>query len=231
MKKTILALAALAAGLGLRAEDAAPASSYSVTMDFTYASKYVFRGVKLADQSFQGTLKATAGSFYSGLWTNQPITDNTDNEIDFFAGYSGKLNDQWTIDAGVTVYYYPELDASTGADSSTNEGYVGFNGTFGGFTTGLYGYYDFTLEAFTLQGTAGYSIAMDAKASLNLLATLGHVDPKNGDSYNYYGIGATIPYKLNDAATFTVGVQWVSHDIDWVDDNHLYFTAGFTVTF
>ena len=231
MKKIIIALAALAAGLGLRAADPAPASSYSITADFTYAGKYVFRGVKLANQSFQGTLKGTTGDFYAGLWTNQPLTDNIDNEIDFFAGYGGKLNDNWTIDGGLTVYYYPQLDTSTGADRATTEAYVGLNGTYGAFTTGLYAYYDFTLEAFTVQATGGYSIPVNEKASLNVLATLGNVSPKGGGGYTYYGLGATLPYKINDAATFTVGLQWASHNIDLVDDNHLYFTAGFTFAF
>lgn len=231
MKKIILVLAALAAGLGLRAEDPAPASSYTITADFTYASKYVFRGVKYADKSFQGTLKGTFGDFYAGLWTNQPIDHAVDNEIDFYAGYGSKLNDNWAFDGGVTVYTYPELDTSAGGDKATTEGYIGLNGTYGAVTTGVYAYYDFTLEAFTLQGTAGYSIPIDDKSSFNLLATLGNVSPKGGDSYTYYGIGATVPYKINDNATFTAGVQWASHNIDMVEDNHLFYTAGFTLTF
>ena len=55
-------------------------------MDFPYASKYVFRGVQYAEDSFQPSVKLTSGSFYLGLWTNQPITSNIDNEIDVYGG-------------------------------------------------------------------------------------------------------------------------------------------------
>ena len=86
MKKIVLILAAVAASLSLRAEEAAaPASSYSVTVDFPYATKYVFRGAQYAKQSLQPSVEVATGSFAFGIWTNQPITDNTDNEIDFYA--------------------------------------------------------------------------------------------------------------------------------------------------
>ncbi len=51
MKKVSLLLAALVTGATLSAQSPAPAPapaapSYSVTVDFPYASKYVFRGVQ-----------------------------------------------------------------------------------------------------------------------------------------------------------------------------------------
>ncbi|MBL9214869.1 MAG: hypothetical protein JNG83_05290 [Opitutaceae bacterium] len=236
MKNKALILAALLAGGSLTAQEpATPAeaatSSYSVTVDFPYASKYVFRGIQYAEGSFQPSVKVTAGSAYIGLWTNQPVTSNIDNEIDVFAGYGFKLSDTWSLDVGATLYYYPELDESSGLDETTFEGYVGLNGTVGAVTLGIYAFNDFTLDTFTVQGTAGYSIPMGDSASLNLLATLGNVSPDGGDSYVYYGLGATIPYKLTDSATFNVGGQWASHDLDGVDDSHVWVTVGLTVTF
>lgn len=231
MKKIALLLAALVSGASLSAQAPAPAKSYSVTVDFPYASKYVFRGVQFAESSFQPSVKLTAGSFYAGLWTNQPITSNIDNEIDLYAGYGFKLSDTWSLDVGATLYYYPELDGSLGLDRDTLEGYVGLNGTFGSFTTGLYAYNDFTLESFTIQGTVGYSIAINDKASLNLLGTIGKVNYDSGGDYTYYGFGATVPYKLTDSATLTVGLQYATHDIDLLDDSHFYGTVGVTVVF
>jgi uncharacterized protein (TIGR02001 family) len=232
MKKSALIIAALIGGASLSAQDAATAApAYSVTVDFPYASKYVFRGVQYAEGSIQPSVKLTSGSFYAGIWTNQPITSNIDNEVDFFAGYGFKLSDSWSLDAGVTAYYYPELDDSSGLDNTTYEGYVGLNGAFGSFTTGVYAYNDFTLESFTLQGTVGYSIPMSDKAAFNLLATIGNVSPDAGDSYTYYGLGATVPYKLTDAATLTGGLQYATHDIDGLEDEHIWFTVGLTVTF
>jgi len=233
MKKITLLLAALIAGASLPAQTpaAAPAPSYSVTVDFPYVGNYCFRGVKFAEESFQPSVKVTSGSLYLGLWTNQPITSNIDNEIDFYGGYGWKLGDKWSLDVGATLYYYPELDDSLGLDNNTLEGYVGLNGTFGSFTVGLYAYQDFTLENFTLQGTVGYSVPVSDKATFNLLGTVGNVAPDVGDNYTYYGIGATVPYKLTDSATLTVGVQYATHNIDGLEDNHIWGTVGITVVF
>ncbi len=230
MKKIALILAALVAGASLSAQ-APAAPSYSVTVDFPYASKYVFRGVQYAEDSFQPSIKLTSGSFYLGLWTNQPITSNIDNEIDFYGGYGFKLSDTWSLDVGATLYYYPELDDSTGLDNNTFEGYVGATGTFGSFTTGFYIFNDFTLDALTLQGTLGYSVPISDQASFSLLGTIGKVNYDASGDYTYYGVGATVPYKLSDTATLTVGLQYATHDIDGLDDSHFWGTVGLTVVF
>ena len=65
MKKISLLLAALVTGASLSAQAPAPApaaSAYSVTVDFPYASKYVFRGVQYAEVGF-GVLQ-TSGNPY-----------------------------------------------------------------------------------------------------------------------------------------------------------------------
>lgn len=230
MKKTALLLAALLTGASLSADDSA-SSSYSVTVDFPYASKYVFRGIQYAEGSFQPSIKITSGSAYSGIWTNQPVTGNIDNEIDLYAGYGFALSNGWSVDVGATLYYYPELDTSTGLDETTFEGYVGLNGTIEGVTVGLYAFNDFTLETFTVQGNLGYSIPIDDKTSMGLAATLGHVSPDAGENYTYYSVGVQFPHKLTDTATLTGGVNWASHDLDGTEDNHLWFNVGLTVTF
>ena len=66
---------------------------------------------------------------------------------------------------------------------------------------------------------------------MNLLGTIGNVSPDAGSDYTYYGIGATIPYKLTDTATLTFGLQYATHDIDLVDDSHFWASIGLTVTF
>src|SRR5882724_4464356 len=50
-----------------------PRSDYSITSDFTYTSKYVFRGVQQARASFQPSLEFATGGWNAGVWTNQPI--------------------------------------------------------------------------------------------------------------------------------------------------------------
>jgi uncharacterized protein (TIGR02001 family) len=231
MKKTALLLAALlTTGASLSADDAAPASSYAVTVDFPYASKYVFRGIQYAEESFQPSIKVTSGAAYAGIWTNQPVTKNIDNEIDFYAGYNFTVAQGWTLDVGGTFYYYPEADTNQGLFEHTFEAYAGLNGTVGGVTVGLYAYNDFDWEAFTLQGSVGYSIPIDDKTSCNLSAALGSVSADAGD-YTYYSLGVQVPYKLTDSATVTAGLNWASHDLDGYEDNHVWFNIGLTATF
>lgn len=234
MKKITLILATLVAGASLPAQTPAPApapSSYSVTLDFPYTTKYVFRGVQLAKGAFQPSVKVTSGDLYGGIWSSLPVDNGYEAEIDFYAGYGFKLAEAWSLDVGATLYYYPGLDTSGGADKSTFEGYIGLNGSLGSVTTGTYAYYDFTLEAFTIQETLGYSVPLDAQASLNFSATVGHVSPDAGTDYTYYGFGLTLPYKVNDAFTVTGGVQYASHDWTGMDDNHFWGTLGLTYTF
>lgn len=232
MKKLTLLLAALLAVASLSAADAAPAaSSYSVTVDFPYATKYVFRGVELAKGAFQPSVKVTSGDFYAGVWMSAPVDRGYELEIDYYAGYGFKLAEGWAVDAGLTVYTYPGLDTSGGADKSTYEGYVGVNGTLGIFSSGTYAYYDFTLKAFTIQEALGYSITLDDKTAVNLLATVGHVSPDAGSGYTYYGFGASVPYKLTDKATITAGVQYADHDISGLEGSHFWGTLCFTYTF
>ncbi len=234
MKKTVLLLAALISGASLAADTApapAPASSYSITTDFTYTTKYVFRGYQLAKGAFQPSVKLTTGDFYAGIWMSAPVDKGYELEFDYYAGYGFKLQDGWSLDVGATLYTYPGLDTSGGADKATFEPYVGLNGSFGAVTSATYAYYDFTLENLTIQETLGYSVPIDDKTSINFSATFGHVSPDIGDSYIYYGVGATIPYKINDKATVTVGVQYADHDLDGVDGNHFWGTLGFTYVF
>ncbi len=234
MKKIALLLVALLPTKpSLYADDAASTSSHAFTVDFSYASKYVFRGVQLAAGSLQPSIKVTSGAGYAGIWTNQSVTSNSGSELDLYAGYGFEVAKDWRLDVGATLYYnYPKLGASTGLDDNTFEGYVGLNGTIdGGLIVGLYAYNAFTLDTFTLQGNLGYSIPIGDKFSCYLSGNIGHVSPDGGSDYSYYGFKAQFPYRLTRTATLTGGVNWASHDINLVEGNYLWFNVGLTVTF
>lgn len=231
MKKTALILVALVGVSIAQAQVQESKLSYSVTVDFPYASKYVFRGKESAKESLQPSIEVASGNFYAGIWTNQPITNNSDNEFNFYGGYGVPLNDIWKVDLGGTFYYYPEADKSS-ADEHTFEGYVGITGTVAGFTPGIYAYYDFDVKAFTLQGSVGYSVPLESSGtSLDFSVTLGNVSPDVGDDYLYWGVGVNLPFKLSEKATFAVGAQYASNDLDGVKGDHLWFTTGLTVGF
>ncbi len=237
MKKSVVLLAALVTGALLRADEApaapapaAPASSYSITADFTYVSTYVFRGVKVTDDSFQPSLKLAAGNAYAGIWFSEPIKKSLTNEIDFYGGYTFPIANGWSLDVGGTYYYYPEIDPAT-ADTGTFEGYIGLTGTVAGASVGGYVYHDFTLEATTLQGSLGYGMPINKQVSANLALTLGYVIPDHGDEYTYYGAAFTLPWKINDQATATVGVNYANSNVDDTEHDLFWVNVGFTYAF
>ncbi|HEY8993801.1 MAG TPA: TorF family putative porin [Lacunisphaera sp.] len=228
MKKTAILIAALLTGASLHADDA-PKSSYNITVDVPYTTKYVFRGIQYAKGAFQPSVKLTSGDFYAGIWGSAPVNKGYELEIDYYAGYGFKLPNAWSLDVGATLYSYPGLNG--GGDKTTFEPYVGLNGSFGPVTTATYAYYDFTLDVFTVQETLGYSIPLDSKTSLNLSANVGRAEPDSGSGYTYYGAGVTVPYKLNDQATITIGAQYADHNLSGIEGSHFWGTLGFTYTF
>lgn len=234
MKKTAVLLAALVTGAVLRADEAPVepvASSYSVTADIPYVSSYVFRGVKLADDAIQPSIKLAVGNAYAGIWLSEPLDNDFENEIDFYGGYTFDLSEGWSLDVGATVYHYPELDTSAGADDTTFEAYVGLNGSFGGVSAGAYVYQDFTLKATTIQGNLGYGVPISDKFSCDFSANAGVVTVDEGEDYSYYGVSVQFPYKISDKATFTVGGSYANSDLDGVEHDIFWVNAGFSYTF
>lgn len=231
MKKIAL-IAALAVGSSLVAAEAAK-SSYTVSVDFPYVSKYVFRGVEVAKDAIQPSIEVATADFYAGVWTSQPVTNNADNEFDFYAGYKAKINDYLSADAGATLYYYPELNKSSGGKRSTTEGFLGLNSNIKGFTPGVYGYYDFDLKTTTIQTQLGYSLPLPEKGlTLDLSANFGRVILKDTADYSYWSIGATIPYKLNETSTVYAGVSYINNNLKApVEGDFLTYTVGLTVGF
>jgi uncharacterized protein (TIGR02001 family) len=225
MKKTlVLALAAISAGSLARGE-------FSISTDMTFATEYIFRGIQLADNALHPSIEMKSDAFYAGFWGAIPIDNKNSkgwtDEYDFYVGYSPELSDKVTLDVGVTHYYYPLGDATT-------EAFIGISTEANGFTPSVYAYYDFDLEALTLQGSIGYSVPLkELGVSLDLSATIGQVDPDQGDSYVYYGVDAVVPYKINENTTLSFGLHWVANDLDipGADDSFLYGTVGVTVGF
>jgi len=218
-------------------------ANYSLSSDIGFASDYIFRGVQLGDTTLHPSLELTQGDFYAGMWAALPITEveseNWNQEFDFYVGYTKELSDKSSLDFGATYYFYPESE-----NEETIELYSGLKFDIAGFTPAIYGYYDFDLDTLTLQGSVGYSIPMaGAGTSLDLSTTLGYVDVDDLGSYVYYGASAQIPYKINENATFTVGVHYATNDIGMrpgdnpgdpdilVEDGFVYFTAGVTIGF
>jgi len=231
MKKTIaLCAALLACGTAFAQED----SDYAVTVDLPYVTKYVFRGVQIAKDSFQPSVEFTKGSLYAGVWSSVPLRNKHEEiastEIDLNLGYTPKLTDKLSADIGVNGYFYPNKSHADG-DYSV-EGFVGLNLELGNFTPAVYVYRDFNLDNYTLQGSLGYSLPLTTLGtSLDFTVSTGSVFQDDGESYNYYAVGANVPYKLSDRVKLNFGVSYTENDLDHGDDPGVWGTASIAISF
>ena len=224
MKKTALIIAAMAVAGVSYADNVTTRPSYSVTSDFSYTSEYVFRGIKQSNAAFQGSVEVGQDDARLGVWTSQPINAKKYiNEIDFYAGYKVKLDRDFKVDFVGTYYYYPESNTAVGQTHQSYELGVGGIYSLGGLTpalsgvdASLYYYYDFRLHQQTLQASLGYSIPLkDFGTSLDFNVFAGTAAASNyapdavGDrlheSWNFYGVGLNIPYKLAENAQVHIG--------------------------
>ena len=238
MKKIAIALAALA-GVSFASAQEEAAPSYTLTLDNTIASEYIFRGKEGrglgSGVTFHPSLEVTYGNFYGIVWAALP-EESVFDEIDFVAGYTFAIDDTWTLDVGATYYYYNGFGAS---DLNTFEPYVGISGDVGGFSLNLYGYYDLQIDDLTVQAGVGYSLPLESiGTSLDFSATLGYVAGDGFenvvvvDDYFYYGVGVALPYALSETATVTAAVNYTDVSEDLINDGaELTVTVGLSIGF
>ncbi len=232
----VLAVGLTAAAVGLQAQETK--SSYSVTTDFTYTSKYVFRGLKASDEAFQPSVEVSAGDAYVGVWTSQPVTKSQNNEVDFYTGYKIKASEELSFEAVGTYYLYPEAKAAQIRESY--EAGLGATYTVGGISTSVYGYYDFRLEAETYQASVGYSLPLkDLGTSLDFTANYGVVKATNFDAagldeyYTFFGADLSLPYHLSEKASLVAAVHYGdSRQIAVVGhSDNFWYSVGVSVGF
>lgn len=233
MRKLLITTAALFAALSLRAEE--PASSYSITTDFTYVSEYIFRGVKQQNNSFQPSVSIEAGSFSGGLWTAQAIDQKSaswaqGNEIDIYGSYSWALSENYSLAVGGTVYLYPSARPSLGELDKTVEGSIGVSGPLGPLSAYATYFHDFDLDSDTFEIGLGYSGSFTDKSGYEFGAAYGSANFDAGGDYDYYSFSASLSFKLTAAATLNLGVYWADSDIAGLNSN-TWFSVGVTTGF
>jgi len=193
----------------------AEAGDVSVTTTIDYTTDYVFRGVSLAESAIQPGVEVAFGDAYVGAWVSTAIGDTSifaGDELDLYAGYGFELSDTLGADVGITYYHYPQgggLFETDGGAAGTYEVYAGLS-LDSILSPSLYGYYDFTLEAFTVEGGVGHSVELGEKSSLDLGLTAGLVDG-DGFSYEYGQLSAAI---VTDDVSAYVGANYALNSED-----------------
>jgi uncharacterized protein (TIGR02001 family) len=204
MKKTILALAALVAGVSASAADG-QSTPLAVSIDATYVSTYVFRGLETAGASIQPSIEANYKNFYAGAWYSREFDGDINAETDLYAGHNFALNDTFTADVGVTRYLYE----GGSSDLDSTEVYLGVTADVL-LSPSLYSYYDFDNEQTTFIASIGHSVPVESLGlQVDFSALTGYVQRTNGlDDYGYWGLGAAIPYQLSESARLTAAVNY-----------------------
>lgn len=215
---------------------AAHADTLAVDTAVGFESRYVFRGVQLAETSIQPSIQLNYGNFYGGAWFNLPVGDDDlvvtpgGEELDFYAGYGFALNESVHLDVGFTYYTYPDLasgffdvfeEDGDGLGANTVEIFAGLS-----FDTALtptfYVYRDFMLDTLTIEGSVSHSIPLAEKTSFDLGAALGYVVDDDPADYLYGNISADLTYALSDHGSLAAGVRYGGADIaggSFIDDS------------
>ena len=119
MRKVMVSAVVFFAGI-IAVFTTAKAEGLEVSLDVTYAERYIWRGIPLNQESvLQPSLTVGNGGFYINVWSNVDLTDWGDHgyigygdesgrptEIDFSAGYEASL-DRMNIGFGFSNYTLP----------------------------------------------------------------------------------------------------------------------------
>jgi len=260
--KKILAIAALSGLAAAFAQDEGTGSSISdlsISGTFAYESEYVFRGLQFADESFQPSVEigypVADGNVYAGIWVNDPISAGNGNaqgglqEIDIYGGFAYPI-DVVTLDVGFTYFFKvddfkdfvagDQDEFAAGNVDQTQEIYIGASAEIPDVpvTPAVYFYYDFALEAVTVEASIGYTydlgeevgvdgIAIDTSAYVgvvdandangNLDSGFGFINDKGKierledspeNGYTYAGLSADLVYSFNEFVSASFGVRW-----------------------
>lgn len=190
----------------------AVAEDLSVSISIDYNSEYVFRGVSLARGALQPGIEISKNGFTAGVWSSTAIGEASaiaGDEIDIYAGYSWAPSSIVSADIGATIYHYPDIEGNLldFGNASTFEVYGGL-----GFDVPLsptiYTYYDFDLEALTVEGGFSKNMPVAEKTTLDLSLTAGLVSLDNGTDYEYGAASANINYELSDSISFKLGANY-----------------------
>ena len=231
------------------------AQDLAFTAGVDTVSEYVFRGVSLGDTSLQTFSEVSYGGFTAGAWYSAGFGAGSDvqaDELDLYIGYSLPLKGDISVDVGATHYHFPQggdLFDTNGGTAGTYEVYgtVGFDNLplSPSFTT----YYDFTLDALTLEGSVGHSIPLSAEGwSVDLGLTGGHVTVDDAGNYEWATASASVGKSFSDTLSFYVGANFSVNSEDLLDfdriedpnfgaiatidsDTKFWFGSGFSVGF
>ena len=229
MRNILLGLSAvslLAVASPALADDAAPASDFTVTGGATIVSDYRFRGLSQSNKRFavQGTAGISHSSgFYIGTWgstIDDYVAAGGDAEIDLYGGYKKTFGGA-TVDVGVLYYYYPgSSEFVANYNSDFFEPYASVSGTVGPVSAKLGAAYAPKQNALSLGAGREDNLYAYGELSgaipntgVSITGHLGHNFERSflsaGTKYTDWSVAATYAWK-----GLTFGVSYVDTNRD-----------------
>lgn len=184
-----------------------------VSTDLTFTSDDVFRGIRVAQKSFQPTIEVSSGDLYLGFWGNFPTDAAQERRLNYYGGVGVEIPDFDFIelDTGFTLYHYPGSDRDR-----TWEFYLGANFSFPNLPTVLasaYYFYDFDLESHVGEGAVTYLYSLERIGIPGTLdfSVYGGVQGTSGsevESYHYYGGAIALPFSVTAFSRLTATIGY-----------------------
>lgn len=220
MRKTIIALALIAAVPAIAQAAEAAKSPFSLAGNMTLASEYIFRG--LAQTNHKPAVQAGLdlghdSGAYVGVWSSNIswLSDaglgSSGIETDIYGGYKGSVGD-FSYDAGLLEYYYPGTYTPGTTSPNTLEGYVGvgykwFTLKYSHSFTNLFGFSDSKNSGYIdLSGSyeIGAGVTLSAHVGHQKVAGSGnsdysYTDYKVGVSKEFFGLSTSLAYSATNA--------------------------------
>jgi uncharacterized protein (TIGR02001 family) len=202
------------AGLGLCSE----AKAQDVSANVALTSDYVFRGVSQTqeDPAISAGVDLTKNGFYVGGWaSNVDFGDNTDAEVDLYAGYRPEVAG-YALDFGVIGYLY--AGQPDGADYDYVELKAAASRAVGPATLGAAVYYspDFFGASEDEATYAEINGAVSPADKWTISGAVGRQWVSSDQDYTTWNLGAA--YQLTD----TLAVDLRYHDTDQHDFGDIY---------
>ena len=196
---------------------------HSVSANIGAVSNYLWRGQTQTDNgpAIQGGFDyAHVSGFSAGTWVSNVDFgegDETNYELDLYAGFGGKINDDLSYKLNLIYYAYPD-----GRDLDFSE--IGASATYKWFTAGVaytfYGQADDAKgaiddEANYIEGDLYYSASVSVPLPYELALSIrgGYYDFRYNDGGNDYGHwGASLSRAAGDYGTVSLNVDQIARD-------------------
>jgi uncharacterized protein (TIGR02001 family) len=243
MMKHFTLAAALLCATAMAPTASAQDSDISVSTGVDYVTEYVFRGVSFAGAAVQPYAEVSTGNFTVGGWFSTAIGEDSvaaGDEFDLYAGYSVPLEGSISLDIGATYYHFPQGgDFFSTKDGNSGSYEVSASLGFGDLplSPSISAYYDFTFEAFTLEGSVEHSVAIGESQSFDLGLTVGHVEADDGGAYDWGTASASLAHAFTDDVGVFVGGNYSINSEDLLNfggtpkGDKLWFGTGISAGF